>query len=54
MLITMTSCGKSHTSPTQPTTDEPSTTITTPSDDNPTTTTKEEDETANMALTLKI
>ena len=51
MLITMTSCGKSHTSPTQPTTDEPSTTITTPSDDNQTT---KEDETANMKLTLKI
>ena len=51
MLITMTSCGKSHASPTQPTTDEPSTTITTPSDDNQTT---KEDETANMKLTLKI
>ena len=54
MLITLTSCGKSNDSPTQPTTDEPSTTITTPSDDNPTTTTEEEDETANMTLTLKI
>ena len=54
MLITMTSCGKSDNSPTQPTTDEPSTTITTPSDDNPTTTTEEVDETANMTLTLKI
>ena len=32
MLITMTSCGKSDNLPTQPTTDEPSTTITTPSD----------------------
>ena len=51
MLITMTSCGKSHTSPTQPTTDEPSTTITTPSDDNSTT---KEDETETMKLTLKI
>ena len=51
MLITMTSCGKSDNSPTQPTTDEPSTTITTPSDNNSTT---KEDETANMKLTLKI
>lgn len=51
MLITMTSCGKSDNSPTQPTTDEPSTTITTPSGDNQTT---KEDETANMELTLKI
>jgi len=48
------SCNKNINSPTQPTTDEPSTTITTPSDDNPTTTTEEEDETANMTLTLKI
>jgi len=51
MLITLTSCGKSDNSPTQPTTDEPSTTITTPSDDNQTT---KEDESANMKLTLKI
>ena len=51
MLITITSCGKSDNSSTQPTTDEPSTTITTPSDDNSTT---KEDETANMKLTLKI
>lgn len=50
MLISLTSCGKSNNSSTQPTTDEPSTTITTPSD-NPTT---KEDETANMKLTLKI
>ena len=50
MLITMTSCGKSDNSSTQPTTDEPSTTITTPSDDQ----TTKEDETANMKLTLKI
>ena len=53
-LISLTSCGKSNNSPTQTTTDEPSTTITTPLEDNPTTTTKEEDETANMTLTLKI
>lgn len=51
MLITMTSCGKSDNSPTQQTTDEPSTTIITPSDDDQTT---KEDETANMKLTLKI
>ena len=51
MLITMTSCGKSDNSSTQPTTDEPSTTITTPSDDNSTT---KEDETETMKLTLKI
>ena len=51
MLITMTSCGKSDNSPTQPTTDELTTTIATPSDDNQTT---KEDETANMKLTLKI
>ena len=51
MLITMTSCGKSDNSPTQPTTDEPSITITTPSDDNQTT---KEDETETMKLTLKI
>ena len=51
MLITMTSCGKSDNSPTQPTTDEPSTTITTPSGDNQTT---KEDETANMKLILEI
>lgn len=55
MLITLTSCGKSNNPSTQPTADEPSTTITTPSDGNPTTTTtEEEDETANMTLTLKI
>lgn len=53
-LISLTSCDKSNNSPTQTTTDEPSTTITTPFEDNPTTTTKEEDETANMTLTLKI
>lgn len=53
-LISLTSCGKSNNSPTQPTTDEPSITITTPSEDNPTTTNEEEDETANMTLTLKI
>ena len=52
MLATLTSCGKSNNLPTQPITDEPSTTITTPSDDN--STTEEEDETANMKLTLKI
>ena len=51
MLITMTSCGKSDNSSTQPTTEEPSITITTPSDDNQTT---KEDETANMKITLKI
>ena len=51
MLITITSCGKSDNSSTQPTTDEPSTTITTPSDDNQTT---KEDETEIMKLTLKI
>ena len=51
MLITITSCGKSDNSSTQPTTDEPSTTITTPSDDNSTT---KEDETETMKLTLKI
>lgn len=51
MLITMTSCGKSDNSPTQPTTDEPSITITTPSDDNQTT---KEDETETMKLKLKI
>lgn len=49
-LISLTSCGKSNSSPT-PTTDEPSTTITTPSVDNQRT---KEDETANMELTLKI
>ncbi len=49
-LISLTSCGKSNSTPT-PTTDEPSTTITTPSGDNQTT---KEDETANMELTLKI
>ena len=51
MLITITSCGKSDNSSTQPTTDEPSTTITTPQDDNSTT---KEDETETMKLTLKI
>ena len=51
MLITMTSCGKSDNSSTQPTTDEPSTTITTPQDDNSTT---KKDETETMKLTLKI
>lgn len=51
--ITLTSCGKSNSTPT-PTTDESSTTITTPSGDNQTTTTEEVDETANMTLTLKI
>ena len=50
ILITLTSCGKSNSTPT-PTTDESSTTITTPQDDNSTT---KEDETANMKLTLKI
>ena len=49
-LISLTSCGKSNSTPT-PTTDDPSTTITTPSDDNQTT---KEDESANMKLTLKI
>ena len=49
-LISLTSCGKSNSTPT-PTTDEPSTTITTLSDDNQTT---KEDETAYMILTLKI
>ena len=49
-LISLTSCGKSNSSPT-PTTDETSTTITTPSDDNSTT---KEDETETMKLTLKI
>ena len=48
--ITLTSCGKSNSTPT-PTTDEPSTTITTPSGDNQTT---KEDESANMKLTLRI
>lgn len=51
MIIALTSCGKSDNSPTQPTTDEPSTTITTPSGDNQTT---QKEETANMKLTLKI
>lgn len=50
-MILLTSCGKSDNSPTQPTTDEPSTTITTPQDDNSTT---KEDETETMKLTLKI
>lgn len=53
IISTLIACGKSNNIPT-PTTDEPSTTITTPSDDNPTNTTEEEDETANMTLTLKI
>lgn len=53
-LISLASCGKSNNSPTQTAIDEPSTTITTQLEDNPTTTTKEEDETANMTLTLKI
>lgn len=53
IISTLIACGKSNNIPTQ-TTDEPSTTITTPSDDNPTNTTEEEDETANMTLTLKI
>ena len=48
--ITLTSCGKSNSTPT-PTTDEPSTTIIIPSDDNSTT---KEDETETMKLTLKI
>ena len=50
MLIALTSCGKSNSTPTL-TTNEPSITITTPQDDNQTT---KEDETANMKLTLKI
>ncbi len=53
-MILLTSCGKSNNSFTPSNTDEPSTTITTSSDDNPTPTTKEEDETANMTLTLII
>ncbi len=48
-LLFLASCGTSKN--TQPSTDEPSTTITTPSGDNQTT---KEDETANMELTLKI
>ena len=52
MLIALTSCGKSNNSSVQLNTDEPSTTITMPQDDN--STTEEEDETANMTLTLKI
>ena len=52
IMVVLVSCGKSNNPSTQPTTDEPSTTITTPSDENPTTTTEEEDETANMTLTL--
>ena len=51
IISTLVACGKSHNSPTQPTTDEPSTTITTPQDDNSTT---KEDETETMKLTLKI
>lgn len=53
-MILLTSCGKSNNSFTPSNTDEPSTTITTSSYDNPTPTTKEEDETANMTLTLII
>ena len=53
MLFSLSACGKSTNSFTLSNTDEPSTTITTPSDDNPTNTTEEEDETANMTLTLK-
>jgi uncharacterized protein YcfL len=53
-IFCLVSCNKNNNSPTQSTTDEPSTTITNPSDDNPTTTTEEVDETANMTLTLKI
>ena len=49
-LISLTSCGKSNSTPT-PTTDEPSTTITTPSNDNQIT---KEDESANMKLSLKL
>lgn len=52
MLIVLTSCGKTSSKTTQPTTDEPRTTITTPQDDK--TITEEKDETANMELTLKI
>ena len=51
MLITMTSCGKSDNSSTQPTTDEPSTTKTTPQDDN---SRIKKDGTETMKLTLKI
>ncbi len=50
-MILLTSCGKSTNSSTPSTTDEPSITITTPQDDK---TITEEDETANMKLTLKI
>ena len=46
MLILLTSCGKISNKTTQPTTDEPRTTITTPQDDN--TITEEKDGTANM------
>ena len=52
MLIALISCGKISNKKTQPTTDEPRTTITTPQDDN--TITEEKDGTANMELTLKI
>lgn len=52
MLISLVSCGKTSSKTTQPTTDDPSTTITTPQDDK--TITEEKDETANMELTLKI
>ena len=52
MLIALTSCEKTSSKTTQPTTDDPRTTITTPQDDK--TITEEKDETANMELTLKI
>lgn len=51
LVFSLTSCGKSNSTP-NPTTDEPSTTITDPSDDK--TITEEKDETVNMKLTLKI
>ena len=50
LIISISACGKSNSTPTQ-TTDEPSTTITAPSGDNQT---NKEDETTNMKLTLKI
>ena len=52
MLIALTFCGKISSKTTQPTTDEPRTTITTPQDDK--TIAEEKDEAANMELTLKI
>ena len=52
MLIALVSCGKTSSKTTQPTPDEPRTTITTPQDDK--TITEEKNETANMELTLKI